>query len=49
MARIPGSELERLAKEMPIERVVSGFGVEPQANLRTAWGLAMWAARSSTG
>ena len=28
MARIPDSELERLKKEIPIERLVMGFGVE---------------------
>ena len=28
MARIPDSELERLKKEVPIERLVMGFGVE---------------------
>ena len=28
MARIPDSELERLKKEIPIERLVTGFGVE---------------------
>ena len=28
MARIPESEIERLKKEIPIERLVTGFGVE---------------------
>ena len=28
MARIPDSEIERLKKEVPIERLVMGFGVE---------------------
>ena len=28
MARIPDSEIERLKKEIPIERLVMGFGVE---------------------
>lgn len=28
MARIPDSELERLKKEVPLERLVIGFGVE---------------------
>ncbi len=28
MARIPESEIERLKKEVPIERLVMGFGVE---------------------
>ncbi|QOY87936.1 CHC2 zinc finger domain-containing protein [Paludibaculum fermentans] len=30
MARIPDSELERLKREIPIERLVTGFGVELQ-------------------
>ena len=28
MARIPDDEIERLKKEIPIERLVKGFGVE---------------------
>lgn len=28
VARIPDSELERLKKEVPLERLVIGFGVE---------------------
>jgi DNA primase len=28
MARIPDQEIERLKKEIPIERLVTGFGVE---------------------
>ncbi len=28
MARIPNEEIERLKKEIPIERLVTGFGVE---------------------
>lgn len=28
MARIPDAEIERLKKEVPIERLVMGFGVE---------------------
>ena len=28
MARIPDEEIERLMKEVPIERLVLGFGVE---------------------
>ena len=28
MARIPDSEIERLKKEIPIERLVTGFGIE---------------------
>jgi hypothetical protein len=28
MARIPDEEIERLKKEIPIERMVTGFGVE---------------------
>jgi DNA primase len=28
MARIPESEIERLKKEVPIERLVTGFGIE---------------------
>ena len=28
MARIPDVEIERLKKEVPIERLVGGFGVE---------------------
>lgn len=28
MARIPDVEIERLKKEVPIERLVMGFGVE---------------------
>ena len=28
MARIPDEEIERLKREIPIERLVSGFGVE---------------------
>jgi len=27
MARIPSEEIERLKKEIPIERLVTGFGV----------------------
>ena len=27
MARIPNEEIERLKKEIPIERLVTGFGV----------------------
>ena len=28
MARIPNQEIERLKREIPIERLMSGFGVE---------------------
>jgi DNA primase len=28
MARIPDAEIERLKKEVPVERLVMGFGVE---------------------
>jgi DNA primase len=28
MARIPDEEIERLKKEIPIERLVTGFGIE---------------------
>jgi DNA primase len=28
MARIPDEEIERLKKEIPIERLVTGFGLE---------------------
>ena len=28
MARIPDQEIERLKREIPIERLVTGFGVE---------------------
>ncbi len=28
MARIPDEEIERLKRDIPIERLVSGFGVE---------------------
>ena len=28
MARIPDEEIERLKKEIPMERLVTGFGVE---------------------
>jgi len=40
MARIPDEEIERLKKEIPIERLVTGFGVELKGAGRTWWDAA---------
>jgi len=38
MARIPNEEIERLKKEIPIERLVTGFGVELKRQGRDLFG-----------
>lgn len=45
MARIPDGDIERLKREIPIERLVKGFGVELK---RTGANLVGRAARSTT-